>query len=80
MDDLQGQQVLATLIQDMSNANAKEKFMQVIYARNNPYPITKPKPVDDLFGVANRDGLIGVTKCVNASIGLDTCNGASSHN
>jgi len=71
--------VLAALAQDICMEDAKEKFMQVFYARENPYLITKPKPIDDLVGVANRDGLIGVTECVDASIGLETGNGASSH-
>ena len=60
--------------------DVKEKFMKVFYAREDPYLITKPKPIDDLVGAANRDGLIGVTECVDASIGLETGNGASSHN
>ena len=60
--------------------DAKEKYMHVFYARENPYLNTKPKPIDDLVGVANRDGLIGITKCVDTPIGLETCNSASSHN
>ena len=72
--------MLGALAQDICMQNVKEKFMQVFYARENPYHITKPKPIDDLVGVANRDGLIGVTKYMDASIGLETGNGASSHN
>ena len=79
-DDLRGERVLAALAQDICMEDAKEKFMHVCYARENPYLITKPQPIDDLVGVANRYGLIGVTECVDASIGLETGNGAPSHN
>ena len=80
VDDLRGQRVLAALAQDICMEDVKDKFMQVFYARENPYLITKSKPIDDLVGVANRDGLIGVTEYVDASLGLETGNGASSHN
>jgi hypothetical protein len=46
--------------------------------RRNPYLTTTPKSIDGLTGVARRDGFIGLPKGIEAPIGLETSNSASS--
>ena len=79
-DDLRGQRVLAALAQDLGMADAKEKFKRVFFARKNPYLTTTSQSMDGLAGVVGRDGLVGVTEGVDASIVLDKGNGAHSSN
>ena len=65
-DDLRGQRVFAALAQDFNMEDAKEKFKQVLCARENLYQA--------------HAGLVGMIGNKNASIALDKGNGAHSSN
>ena len=78
--DLRAQRVLATLAQEWSMENAKEKFKQVFFVKQNPYPTALPQSVDGLAVVDGGSELVEVSKGVDASIVLDKGNGAHSSN
>lgn len=55
-----------------------ENYTILCFARRNPYVITKKRLIDGFVGVANRNGLIEVIECMDASMGMKLSNGVSS--